>query len=96
MAERNEIPAMQMPFAQKCIVTLWPSFMIAIVATGLFFSAFDPNELYPYDLDIEINAVGAYTLGFFVFWALSALSSMMTLYFAITNCKKLHTEQSHD
>ena len=85
---------MQMPFSQKCIVTLWPSFMMAIVATGLFFSAFDPMELYPYDLDFEINAVGAYTLGFFIFWALSAVSSMMTLYFAISNCNKLHAEQS--
>ncbi len=90
----TEKSGMQIPFAQKCIVTLWPSFMIATVATGLFFSAFDPNELYPYDLDIEINAVGAYTLGFFIFWALSAVSSMMTLYFAITNYNRLHADQT--
>ncbi len=78
---------MQIPFKQKCIVTLWPSFLTAIVASGLFFSAFDPTELYPYDLDIEINAIGAYTLGFFMFWALSAVSSAITLYFAMTNSR---------
>lgn len=81
------MPAMQISFRQKCIVTLWPSFMIAIVASGIFFSAFDPTELYPYDLDMEINAMGAYTLGFFIFWALSAMSSATTLYFAMTNSR---------
>lgn len=90
----TDMSGMQIPFVQKCIVTLWPSFMIAIVATGLFFSAFDPTELYPYDLDIEVNAMGAYTLGFFIFWVLSAISSMITLYFAITNCRKIHADQS--
>ncbi len=92
----TDMSSMHMPFSQKCIVTLWPSFMIAIVATGLFFSAFEPRELYPFDLDMEINAVGAYTLGFFIFWFLSATSSMMTLYFTITNFKKLNAEQSND
>lgn len=90
----TDMSGMQIPFRQKCIVTLWPSFMMAIVATGLFFSAFDPSELYPYDLDIEINTMGAYTLGFFIFWALSAISSVITLYFAITNCRKIHADQS--
>ena len=90
----TDMSGMQIPFVQKCIVTLWPSFMIAIVATGLFFSAFDPATLYPYNLDIEINVIGAYTLGFFIFWTLSAVSSLLTLYFTITNCRKIHAAQS--
>ena len=88
------IPGMQMPLVQKCISILWPSFMVAIVATGLFFSAFNPQELYPFDIDTEINTMGAYTVGFFVFWALAALSSTATLYFAITNCRKVHADLS--
>ncbi|MCP4493593.1 MAG: hypothetical protein GY820_40765 [Gammaproteobacteria bacterium] len=80
------------------MVILWPSFMTAIIATGLFFSAFDPSELYPFNIDTEINILGAYTIGFFGFWVLSAVSSMTTLYFAITNCNKNHptrTPQQH-
>ncbi len=80
--------------AQICIATLWPSFMMAIVATGLFFSAFHPKDLYPFDLDIEINTLGAYTVGFFVFWVFCALSSVMTIYFAVSNCRKTQTDQS--
>lgn len=85
---------MQISLLQKFIVTLWPSFMIAILATGLFFSAFHPQQLTPFDLDIEVNTLGAYTLGFFIFWVLSALSSSVTLYFAITNCRKIHTQKA--
>ena len=90
----SSIPGMQMPFIQKCISILWPSFMVAVVATGLFFSAFNPQELYPFDLDTEINTIGAYTIGFFVFWALAALSSTATLYFSITNSRKVHADLS--
>ena len=68
--------------------------MVAVVATGLFFSAFNPQELYPFDLDTEINTIGAYTIGFFVFWALAALSSTATLYFSITNSRKVHADLS--
>jgi len=86
---------MQIPLVQKSISILWPSFMVAIVATGLFFSAFNPQELYPFDIDTEVNTMGAYTVGFFVFWALAALSSTATLYFAITNCRKVHADLSN-
>ncbi len=83
-------------FAHACIATLWPSFMVAIVATGLFFSAFNPKDLYPFDLDIDTNTLGAYTVGFFFFWAFCALSSMVTIYFVITNCRKQFTDQTTD
>lgn len=61
--------------------------MVAIAATGLFFSAFDPLDLYPFDLDHTISTLGAYTIGFFVFWILGAVSSAITVYFTVTNCK---------
>ena len=85
-------PAMQISVAQICIATLWPSFIVAIVATGLFFSAFNPKDLYPFDLDFEVSTLGAYTVGFFSFWTLCAISSVVTIYFTVTNCKKNHTD----
>ena len=72
---------------RQLISVLWPSFAMAIVASGVFFSAFDPRDLIPYNLDIDISPVAAYSIGFFLFWLLCSLSSWGTLYFAISNCR---------
>lgn len=76
----------KVPGSQKCIAVLWPSFLTAIVATGLFFSAFHPDDLLPFNADPDISPLGIYTIGFFLFWLLTAISGVGTLYFAITNC----------
>ena len=78
----------QVPRTQKCIAVLWPSFMVAIVATGLFFSAFDPEDLFPFGEETEISRLGVYSIGFLLFWLFSAISGIGTLYFAITNCMR--------
>jgi hypothetical protein len=78
----------QVPKSQKCIAVLWPSFMVAIVATGLFFSAFDPDDLYPFGEQTEVSRLGVYSIGFLLFWLVSAISGIGTLYFAITNCMR--------
>jgi hypothetical protein len=78
----------EVPKQQKCIAILWPSFLVAIVATGLFFSAFDPDDLYPFGEQAEISRLGIYSIGFLLFWLVSAVSGIGTLYFAITNCMR--------
>jgi hypothetical protein len=75
------------PRSQQMISILWPSFITAILASGAFFSAFDPRDLLPFDLDIEVSPLAAYSIGFFLFWIISAISSAGTLYFAISNCR---------
>lgn len=77
----------KIPGIQQAISVLWPSFMTAIAATGLFFSAFDPQDLVPFDLDIDISPLAAYSIGFFIFWLLASISSIGTLYFTISNCR---------
>lgn len=76
----------QIPKTQKCIAVLWPSFLVAIVATGLFFSAFDPEDLYPFGEEAGVSRLGIYSIGFLCFWLTSTISGIGTLYFAITNC----------
>ena len=76
----------RIPTVHKCIATLWPSFLVAIVATGLFFSAFEPRHLIPFNVYTDIPDIGMYTLGFFFFWAITLASGIGTLYFTITNC----------
>jgi hypothetical protein len=86
MAER------QIPKIHKCIAVLWPSFLVAIVATGLFFSAFDPDDLFPFGEETAVSRLGIYSIGFLCFWLISSISGIGTLYFAITNCMRQDPE----
>ena len=79
----------KIPRIQQAISVLWPSFIVAIVASGLFFSAFNPRDLVPYNIDIDISPLAAYSVGFFIFWLIAAVSSYGTLYFTISNCRFL-------
>jgi hypothetical protein len=77
------------PLSQQAIAVLWPSFITAIIASGIFFSAFNPRDLIPYNLDIDISPLGAYSIGFLLFWVLAILSSVGTLYFTVSNSRVL-------
>ena len=81
------------PRSQQAISVLWPSFIVAIIASGVFFSAFDPRDLIPCNLDVDISPVAAYSIGFLLFWLLASLSSFGTLYFTISNCRFLNKQR---
>ena len=74
-----------LPKVQLGIAILWPSFLAAVVATGLFFSAFDPEFFLPISFIDDLSVLGIYTIGFILFWILTALSGLGTLYFALSN-----------
>ena len=74
-----------MPRSQRAIAVLWPSFVVAIAATGLFFSAFNPRDLAPFNLDLEASPLAVYSIGFFIFWLLGILCGYGTLYFTLVN-----------
>jgi uncharacterized membrane protein len=89
---RPPIPQ-NIPRAQQVISVLWPSFLVAIVASGVFFSAFNPVDLIPFNLDVDVSPLAAYSIGFFLFWILAIISSYGTLYFTISNCRFLNKQQ---
>jgi hypothetical protein len=66
---------------QRAISVLWPAFLVASAATVVFFTVFDPEELFASRGGPEISRLGAYTVGFFLFWGLTTLSSLLTCYF---------------
>lgn len=67
--------------AQRIATTLWLSFLMAGIATGVFFSAIDPLEL-KYCVDFpEVNRTTAYSIGFLLFWLLTASSSLLAVFF---------------
>ncbi len=62
------------------MVILWPSFLVAIVAEGAFFSLFSPHDLIPFSMEPDMKPLAVYTIGFFCFWLFGALASMLTCY----------------
>lgn len=62
----------------RAIWILWPSFVAGGVATILFFTALDPQDLRLGHY--ELGRMAGYTLGFFFFWALGAGSSAFTCF----------------
>jgi len=77
------------PRTQRAIAVMWPSFLVAIAASGVFFSAFNPRDLFPFDLDIHVSPLAAYSIGFLLFWLLALVSSYGTLYFILSNYRFL-------
>ena len=56
------------------MTVLWPSFLAAAMAEGAFFSLFEPDALW------ALPPMAVYSIGFFFFWTLCALASMLTYY----------------
>lgn len=58
---------------KRAILILWPSFLAAGMAELVLFNVVDPSEF-------EIGRIAAYSLVFFLFWALAATSSALTCF----------------
>jgi hypothetical protein len=66
--------------ARLIMVVLWPSFLVAIVAEGFFFSLLDPHELTLAGSRVDVSPLALYSVGFFFFWLFCALASLLTCY----------------
>lgn len=62
----------------KIFRVLWPSFLVAAVAEGIFFTVIDPRELYLFGEVVHLSKTATYSIGFFGFWAMCAASSLLT------------------
>jgi hypothetical protein len=59
---------------------LWPSFLIGGIGEVLFFTVFDPQELYFLGEPTSLSRMAVYSIGFFLCWAFAAASSALTLF----------------
>jgi hypothetical protein len=66
------------PLTQRVVAILWPSFIVAGIATVLFTTAFDPAIVFN---EYDISRLGAYTICFFLFWLLGVATAAATCYF---------------
>ncbi len=71
----------EIPKLQWVVSVLWPSFLIAGAATIVTFTVFDPQEISACIGGPEISRTGAYSVGFFLYWLMTSLSSLLTCYF---------------
>ena len=62
------------------MVILWPSFLVAAMAEGFFFSLLDPEDLHLGGA--RLSPLAAYSLGFFMLWLFCALAAMLSYYLA--------------
>lgn len=69
------------PVIQRIIAVLWPSFITSGIATGVFFTTFDPLDLLALIGQPDMSRMGVYSIGFFLFWLLTTVTCAMTCYF---------------
>jgi hypothetical protein len=67
---------------QKIYLVFWPSFLVAAIAEGLFFTLVNPQELYLFGEAVHYSAVATYSIGFIGFWLVCAASSLLTVFLA--------------
>ncbi len=70
-----------MPVPQRFGAVMWLSFLMATAATGVFFSILDPDDLRYCVPFPEVSRMAAYTIGFFLFWLLTAASGVFAVMF---------------
>jgi uncharacterized membrane protein SpoIIM required for sporulation len=79
---------------QAVFVVGWISFLVAAIATMVFFAFFDPVDLIGMiDDELEVGRDAGYAAGFFFFWALCALCSGVTAYLVRTAPKRKSKHQ---
>lgn len=64
--------------AQRIMWVLWPGFLLAIPAVGVVFTLVDPADLQLFGEPLEVSRIGAYSVGFLLFWALGSVCSALT------------------
>jgi len=67
---------------KNAILVLWPSFIVGGAGEVLFFTVFDPQELYLFGEPSTLSRLGVYSIGFFLCWAFAAASSALTVFLA--------------
>lgn len=66
--------------ARRRSAVVWPSFLMACVLELLVFSFVDPQSLHWIGgASVEAAPVAIYSVSFFLFWGVSALSAALTL-----------------
>lgn len=69
---------------KNAILVLWPSFIVGGLGEVVFFTVFDPRELYLFGEQTHLSRLAVYSIGFFLCWAFAAASSAFTVFLVRT------------
>jgi len=69
---------------KSAILILWPSFIVGGIGEVIFFTVFDPRELYLFGEVTQLSRMAVYSVGFFLCWAFAAASSALTVFLVRT------------
>jgi hypothetical protein len=61
----------------KWIPLLLLSFFTAILGETAFFALIDPQQLYLFGKPVDWSSMMIYSVGFFMFWSLTALTALL-------------------
>ncbi|MGB3274755.1 MAG: hypothetical protein WBA82_01055 [Castellaniella sp.] len=64
--------------ARNLMWILWPSFLMAGATSAVVFALVDPLDVMFLGY-LQAGRLTVYTMGFFIFWIMAALSSALTL-----------------
>ncbi|MDH4051394.1 MAG: hypothetical protein OEU93_07420 [Rubrivivax sp.] len=65
----------------RSLAVLWPAFLMAGVLEMLVFAVVDPSQLRAFGGELlDWSPTAVYTVAFFVFWAVIAVSAAMTAF----------------
>lgn len=78
----------------KWIQVLWPSFLIAGVASVVFFMVIDPQELYLFGEPVHYSLLTTYSIAFIGLWLVCASSSLLTI-FLQKGAEEINSPQQH-
>jgi hypothetical protein len=70
---------------RSAILVLWPSFVVGGIGEVIFFTVFDPRELYLFGEVTSLSRLSVYSIGFFACWAFAAASSAFTVFLVRTS-----------
>ena len=65
---------------RQAMFILWPSFVVGGIGEVIFFTVFDPRELYLFGEPSGLSRLAVYSIGFFLCWAFAAASSAFTCF----------------
>ncbi len=68
---------------QRIMWSLWPSFLAAGLLEVLVFALVDPHDLLWFGAEAPLPREAVYTLAYFVFWFVTALSSAVSVWLAM-------------
>lgn len=69
---------------QRLMWIVWPAFLVAGLLEMVVFAVVDPQDLHWLGQSVEMSRQGVYTLAFFIFWLLAAVSGALTTLLAMS------------